>query len=46
MSMNQEEQIEYLKTRISDLEHSQKQRYDFIILGLSLFFAFSWFIEL
>ena len=39
MSMNQEEQIQYLKTRISDLEHSQKQRYDFIILGLSLFFA-------
>lgn len=39
MSMNQNEQIEYLKTRISDLEQSQKQRYDFIILGLSLFFA-------
>lgn len=39
MSMNQNEQIEYLKTRISDLEHSQKQKYDFIILGLSLFFA-------
>ena len=39
MSMNQEEQIEYLKSRISDLERSQKQRYDFIVLGLSLFFA-------
>ena len=39
MSMNQNDQIEYLKSRISDLEHSQKQRYDFIIVGLSLFFA-------
>ncbi len=39
MSMNQDDQIEYLKSRISDLEHSQKQRIDFIVLGLSLFFA-------
>ena len=39
MSMSNDEQIEYLKNRISDLEHSQKQRYDFIVLGLSLFFA-------
>jgi len=39
MSMDQDAQIEYLKTRISELEHDQKQRFDFIILGLSLFFA-------
>lgn len=39
MSMNQNDQIEYLKSRITDLEKLQKQRYDFIILGLSAFFA-------
>lgn len=39
MSMDQNEQIEYLKTRISNLEKEQKQKYDFIILGLSLFFS-------
>lgn len=39
MSMNQNEQIEYLKSRITDLEKEQKQRFDFIILGLSAFFA-------
>lgn len=39
MSMSQEEQIEYLKSRISDLEHGQKMRFDFIILGLICFFA-------
>lgn len=39
MSMNQDEQIEYLKNRITDLEHGQKQRLDFIVLGLSSFFA-------
>lgn len=39
MSMNQNDQIEYLKSRITDLEKEQKQRYDFIILGLSAFFA-------
>ena len=39
MSMSKEDQIEYLKDRITDLEQAQKQRYDFIILGMSAFFA-------
>ena len=39
MSMNQDDQIEYLKSRITDLEKQQKQRFDFIILGLSALFA-------
>lgn len=39
LSMNQSEQIEYLKSRINDLEKQKKQRFDFIILGLSTFFA-------
>lgn len=39
MNISQNEQIEYLKSRITDLEKLQKQRYDFIILGLSAFFA-------
>ena len=39
MSLNKNDQIEYLKTRISNLEKEQKQRYDFIVLGLSALFA-------
>ncbi len=39
MSLDKNEQIEYLKTRISNLEKEKKQRYDFIILGLSALFA-------
>ncbi len=39
MSLNKNDQIEYLKTRISNLEKEQKQRYDFIVLGLSTLFA-------
>ena len=39
MSMSQDEQIEYLKSRITGLEQLQKQRYDFIVLGLSVFFS-------
>ena len=39
MSLNKSDQIEYLKTRISNLEKEQKQRYDFIVLGLSALFA-------
>ena len=39
MSLNKSDQIEYLKTRITNLEKEQKQRYDFIVLGLSTLFA-------
>ena len=39
MSLNKNDQIEYLKTRISNLEKEQKLRYDLIILGLSAMFA-------
>ena len=39
MSLNESDQIEYLKTRISNLEKEQKLRYNLIILGLSAMFA-------
>lgn len=39
MSLNKNDQIEYLKARISNLEEEQKLKYDFIILGLSALFA-------
>ncbi len=39
MSLNKNDQIEYLKTRISNLEKEQKLKYDLIILGLSALFA-------
>ena len=39
MSLNKNDQIEYLKNRISNLEKEQKLRYDLIILGLSAVFA-------
>ena len=39
MSLNKSDQIEYLKTRISNLEKEQKLRYDLIVLGLSAMFA-------
>lgn len=39
MSLNKTDQIEYLKTRISNLEKEQKLKYDFIVLGLSALFA-------
>ena len=39
MSLNKTDQIEYLKTRISNLEKEQKLKYDLIVLGLSSMFA-------
>ena len=39
MSLNKNDQIEYLKTRISNLEKEQKLKYDLIVLGLSALFA-------
>lgn len=39
MSLNKNDQIEYLKTRISNLEKEQKLKYDLIVLGLSSLFA-------
>jgi hypothetical protein len=39
MSLNKNDQIEYLKNRISNLEKEQKLRYDLIVLGLSAMFA-------
>ena len=39
MSLNKNDQIEYLKNRISNLEKEQKLRYDLIVLGLSAVFA-------
>jgi hypothetical protein len=39
MSLNKNDQIEYLKARISNLEKDQKLKYDLIILGLSALFA-------
>ena len=38
MSMSKDEQIEYLKSRISELEKSQRRRFNFLILGLVSFF--------
>ncbi len=38
MSLNKSEQIEYLKTRIAELEQEQKKKYDFVILGLICLF--------
>ena len=38
MSMSKDEQIEYLKSRISKLEFSQRRRFNFLILGLASFF--------
>lgn len=34
MKLNKDEQIEYLKTRVSILEQENKKKYDFIVLGL------------
>lgn len=39
MKLNKDEQIEYLKTRISILEQENKKKYDFIILGLICLFS-------
>ena len=39
MSFNKNDQIEYLKTRISNLEKEQKLKYDLIVLGLSAIFS-------
>lgn len=39
MKLNKDEQIEYLKTRVSILEQEQKKKYDFVILGLICLFS-------
>lgn len=39
MKLNKDEQIEYLKTRVSVLEQENKKKYDFIILGLICLFS-------
>ena len=38
MSMSKDEQIEYLKSRISQLEFSQRCRFNYFVLGLVSFF--------
>ena len=38
MKLNKDEQIEYLKTRISILEQENKKKYDFIVMGLICLF--------
>lgn len=38
MKLNKDEQIEYLKTRISVLEQENKKKYDFIVMGLICLF--------
>lgn len=35
MNISKDEQIEYLKNRVSELENDQKLKFDFAILGLS-----------
>ena len=39
MNLNKSEQIEYLKTRVTQLEQEQKKKYDFLILGLICLFS-------
>ena len=39
MKLNKDEQIEYLKTRVSILEQENKKKYDFIIMGLICLFS-------
>lgn len=39
MKLNKDEQIEYLKTRVSVLEQENKKKYDFIIMGLICLFS-------
>lgn len=39
MQLNKDEQIEYLKTRVSILEQENKKKYDFIIMGLICLFS-------
>lgn len=38
MKLSKDEQIEYLKTRVSILEQENKKKYDFIIMGLICLF--------
>lgn len=38
MKLDKDEQIEYLKTRISILEQENKKKYDFIVMGLICLF--------
>ena len=39
MKLSKDEQIEYLKTRVSILEQENKKKYDFIIMGLICLFS-------
>ncbi len=39
MKLSKDEQIEYLKTRVSILEQENKKKYDFIVLGLICLFS-------